>query len=80
MDPHPVHHRGPDLTYYNCVAISTTSDPTGSYYRYAFSSGENFPDYPKYGVWPNAYFLSTREFAPDDSFAASGRTRWSAAR
>lgn len=62
--------RGP--TYYNCVAISATPDPTGSYFRYAFSTGPNFPDYPKYGVWPNAYFLSTREFAPDDSFAGIG--------
>jgi hypothetical protein len=62
--------RGP--IYYNCVAISATGDPTGAYYRYAFSTGVNFPDYPKYGVWPNAYFLSTREFAPDDSFAGDG--------
>jgi hypothetical protein len=62
--------RGP--TFYNCVAVSATADPTGAYHRYAFSSGENFPDYPKYGVWPNAYFLSTREFAPDDSFAGVG--------
>jgi hypothetical protein len=62
--------RGP--IYYNCVAISTSGDPTGSYYRYAFSTGLNFPDYPKYGVWPDAYFLSTREFAPDDSFAGIG--------
>src|SRR6266702_4955724 len=30
--------RGPDI-YYNCVAVSTTGDPTGSYYRYAFSAG-----------------------------------------
>ena len=36
---------GPE--YFNCVAISTTSDPTGSYYRYAFSTGVNFPDYPE---------------------------------
>jgi hypothetical protein len=49
-----------------------TGDPTGAYFRYAFSTGVNFPDYPKYGVWPNAYFLSTREFAPDDSFAGDG--------
>jgi hypothetical protein len=62
--------RGP--IYYNCVAVSTSADPTGSYHRYAFSSGQNFPDYPKYGVWPNAYFLSTREFAPDNSFAGIG--------
>lgn len=46
--------------YFNCVAISTTPDPLGTYYRYAFSA-PSFPDYPKYGVWPNAYFLNTRE-------------------
>jgi hypothetical protein len=62
--------RGP--TYYNCVAISTTGDPTGSYYRYAFSTDANFPDYPKYGVWPNAYLVTTREFAPDGSLAGVG--------
>ena len=50
-------------TYFNCVAISTTGDPTGSYYRWAFSTGSNFPDYPKYAVWSDAYYISTREFA-----------------
>jgi hypothetical protein len=62
--------RGPE--YFNCVAISRTGDPTGAYFRYAFSTGLNFPDYPKYGVWPDAYYISTREFAPDDSFAGDG--------
>ncbi len=62
--------RGP--MFFNCVAVSTSGDPTGSYFRYAFSTGVNFPDYPKYGVWPDAYFLSTREFAPDDSFGGIG--------
>jgi hypothetical protein len=61
---------GPE--FWNCVAISTSPDPTGTYFRYAFSTGPNFPDYPKYGVWNNSYFLSTREFAPDDSFAGIG--------
>jgi hypothetical protein len=51
-------------TYYNCVAISVTGDPTGSYYRYAFSTGLNFPDYPKYGVWTDSYVITTREFGP----------------
>jgi hypothetical protein len=50
-------------TYFNCVAISQTADPTGAYFRYAFSTGTNFPDYPKYGHWPDAYYISTREFA-----------------
>jgi hypothetical protein len=54
--------RGPE--YWNCVAVSTTSDPTGSYYRYAFSTGPNFPDYPKYGNWTDSYVITTREFGP----------------
>ena len=49
-------------TFFNCIAVSTTPDPTGSYFRYAVSTGGNFPDYPKYGVWPDAYYISTREF------------------
>ncbi len=48
--------------YYNCLAISTGPDPTGTYYRYAVSTGSYFPDYPKYGVWSDAYYISTREF------------------
>jgi hypothetical protein len=53
---------GPE--YWNCVAISVTGDPTGSYYRYAFSTGLNFPDYPKYGNWKKSYVITTREFGP----------------
>jgi hypothetical protein len=53
-----------DPTFYNCVAISTTGDPTGSYYRYAFTTGLFFPDYPKYGVWTDSYVITTREFGP----------------
>jgi hypothetical protein len=52
--------------FYNCVAISTTGDPTGSYYRYAFTTGFNFPDYPKYGVWRDSYVITTREFGIQD--------------
>ncbi len=59
-------------TYYNCVALSTTGDPTGSYYRWAFSTGSNFPDYPKYGVWTDAYYNSSREFAGGATFAGIG--------
>jgi hypothetical protein len=56
----------PNKPFWNCVAVSTTGDPTGSYYRYAFET-ENFqffPDYPKYGVWTDSYVLTTREFGP----------------
>ena len=33
---HDARPRDPSLPFYNCVAISTTGDPTGAYYRYAF--------------------------------------------
>jgi hypothetical protein len=52
--------------FYNCVAISTSPDPTGSYFRYAFTTGFNFPDYPKYGVWRDSYLITTREFGIAD--------------
>lgn len=61
--------RGPN--YYNCVAISQTGDPTGAYYRYAFSSGEFFPDYPKYGVWTDSYILTSRDFGPTVEYGIS---------
>ena len=38
-----------------CIAVSTTSDATGSYNRYAYDFGGNLPDYPKLGIWPDAY-------------------------
>jgi len=58
----------PTKPFWNCVAVSTTSDPTGTYFRYAFETTSDgvfyFPDYPKYGVWRNSYILTTREFGP----------------
>ncbi|HEV2202754.1 MAG TPA: hypothetical protein VGR73_23290 [Bryobacteraceae bacterium] len=48
--------------YLQCVAVSTTSDATGAYNRYAFSQ-PNFPDYPKLGVWPDAYYVSFNMFS-----------------
>jgi hypothetical protein len=59
-------------TYFECVAISQTSDPTGAYFRYAISTGTNFPDYPKAGMWPDAYYFSTREFDTIGNFAGVG--------
>lgn len=46
--------------FFNCVALSTSPDPLGTYFRWAFMT-PSFPDYPKYGVWSNAYLISTRE-------------------
>jgi hypothetical protein len=45
-----------------CIAISQTSDATGSYFRYGFHLGSNFMDYPKLGVWPDAYYMGSNMF------------------
>ncbi len=47
--------------YYELVAVSATSDPTGAWYRYAFEF-DKMPDYPKFGVWPDAYYLTINQF------------------
>jgi len=45
-----------------CFAVSTTNDPTGTFYLYQLNT-QRFPDYYKLGVWPdpdnNAYFMGT---------------------
>jgi len=47
--------------FLQCVAVSTTSDATGAYNRYAFQYSA-FDDYPKMGVWPDAYFVTFNMF------------------
>jgi hypothetical protein len=47
--------------YLQCIAVSTTSDATGTYNRYSFQYG-NFDDYPKMGVWPDAYYETFNMF------------------
>src|SRR6185437_15031614 len=45
-------------SYGVCYAVSTSPNPLGTYYRYAFSR-KNFPDYPRPGVWPDGYYVAT---------------------
>jgi hypothetical protein len=50
--------------FYQCIAVSQTADPTGVYYTYSFvvSSDPNaFNDYPKFGVWPDGYYMGANE-------------------
>lgn len=47
--------------FFQCVAVSTTSDATGTYSRYAFQE-PNFNDYPKLGIWPDGYYFSYNMF------------------
>lgn len=47
--------------FLQCVAVSTTSDATGTYNRYSFQYS-NFDDYPKMGIWPDAYYTTFNMF------------------
>ncbi|MCP4345307.1 MAG: hypothetical protein GY795_07250, partial [Desulfobacterales bacterium] len=59
--------------YHMCIAISQTPDPTGAYYLYDFEVPA-VPDYPKFGVWPDAYYMSSNE-RPDVGAFAFDRNR-----
>ena len=51
---------------HECVAVSTTSDATGSYARYDYNlvtiGGSALYDYPHFGVWPDAYYMTMNVF------------------
>ncbi len=42
------------------IAVSKTNDPTGQYYTWQFSSPQ-FPDYPKYSIWTDAYYMTSNQ-------------------
>jgi len=59
--------------YYTCVAVSTTPDATGTWYRFQYPAGgpsnqSVFPDYPKWGVWPDAYYQHNNGFGGANGF------------
>jgi hypothetical protein len=61
---------GGSVGYFQCVAVSQTSDATGAYNVYAFGYGTvQFPDYPKLGVWNNAYYITYNIFNNGQTFA-----------
>jgi hypothetical protein len=48
--------------FYQCIAVSQTSDATGAYNVYAFKE-PNFNDYPKFGVWADGYYATYNMFS-----------------
>lgn len=42
------------------IAVSTTNDPTGSYYTYTYVSPQ-FPDYLKFSVWQDGYYMTSNQ-------------------
>lgn len=54
-----------DFPSHECIAISQTGnpDPAAGYFLYDFVNPVNkFADYPKIGVWPDGYYMTTNMF------------------
>ena len=63
---------GTSSPFSECIAISTTADPTSTYYLYSFAYGTTLNDYPKFGVWPTA--TNSAYLASYNLFANNGNT------
>ena len=50
-----------------CIAVSTTADATGPFHRYEFQY-QDFNDYGKFGIWPDAYYATYNMFASNNAF------------
>ena len=63
----------PGVSFYQCVGISKTSDPVaGGWWLYAVQIDAANPtflgDYPKFGLWPDAYYFSVNMFSNNFTF------------
>jgi hypothetical protein len=59
-----------------CFAVSTTPDPTGSYYMWAYGFGTSVNDYPKIGVWSDAYYVTWNIFQNASTFVGAKTCAW----
>jgi hypothetical protein len=48
----------PSGPYYSCIAVSQTNDPTGLYYSWKFNIGNTMPDYLKFSIWQDGYYMT----------------------
>ena len=46
-----------------CLFVSSGPDPATSTYTTTFIHTPRFPDYPKLGVWPDAYYIGANELS-----------------
>lgn len=49
--------------FYQCIAVSTTEDATGSYYRYSFQM-DSLNNYGKIALWPDGYYMGMHMYGP----------------
>ena len=64
----PAYPYGP---FFQMIAISQTPDPTGSWYRYQYEFTD-MPDYPKFGVWTDGYYMSANRFGVGSGWQGNG--------
>lgn len=62
--------------YAQCFAVSTSPDPAGSYYMWAYGFGTTINDYPKIGVWPDAYYVTWNIFQNSTTFTGAETCAW----
>jgi Ca2+-binding RTX toxin-like protein len=56
---------------FECVAVSQTANPTaGTWFLYQFQFNNAF-DYPKLGLWPTGYFMSSQRGFPSNNTTPS---------
>ncbi|HEY0476797.1 MAG TPA: proprotein convertase P-domain-containing protein [Kofleriaceae bacterium] len=55
--------------FFQCIAVSTSPDPTGTYFRFQYTFNA-FNDYPKMGLWPDAYYFTYNLF-PNNVFGGA---------
>jgi hypothetical protein len=61
--------RGP---FYQCIAVSQIGDPTAAWFLYVYLINDNkLNDYPKFGVWPDGYYMSTNQYRCNGPFNCS---------
>lgn len=63
----------PGTSFYQCIGVSKTSDPvSGGYWLYAVqvdpANANYLGDYPKFGMWPDAYYMSVNLFSNNTTF------------
>ncbi|GAB4343887.1 MAG: hypothetical protein Kow0089_19980 [Desulfobulbaceae bacterium] len=60
--------------FHQCIAVSRTGDPTGEWYRYDYKMSDTIMnDYPKFGVWPDGYYMSINQFDASAGYLWAGQ-------
>jgi len=52
---------------YMLIAVSTTNDPTGTWYKYSFDVAD-MPDYEKFGIWQDGYYMGVNNSSGNDIY------------